>query len=234
MEVSVKGGGPGSEGRIEGSNGVCEKFRGGGGGSGNEGGDGRNEDSALLGTPILNLCVYLTDSLIEKGFTVNPGIEHGGKGSRSGQAGWCGELCRLDAAEAMGVCDGAVVVRFGEEIQDPARGFGNAGGETAFEDGEIMEGVRGLEVRGGQLCVVKAFVDHSKKFKGKLQPGLLQKDGVRSVEWGGEGLTGVAKAVKCDAGSVGVWDGIMVEGVGDDDGGGFGVANEVGTKILEG
>jgi len=81
---------------------------------------------------------------------------------------------------------------------------------------------------------VKAFVDRGKEFEGKLQPGLAREDGVRSVEWGGKGLAGSAKAVKGDMGHMGVGDRVMIEGVGDDDGGGFSVADEVGAEILEG
>ena len=119
-EISVKGGGPSSKCRIQVSNSVSDKFRGGGCGCGDEGSDCRNEGKALLNTPVLNFRVYLADSLVEKGLTVDPSIKHGGKGSHSGQVGGCGEVHGLNAVEAMSMGDWVVFIQLSEEVKDPA------------------------------------------------------------------------------------------------------------------
>jgi len=97
-----------------------------------------------------------------------------------------------------------------------------------------VKGVRGLKVGGGELGVMEAFVDGSKEFEGEFEPGFTGEDHVRSVKRGGKGLAGMAKAVKSDAGGMQVGDGVMVERVGDDDGGGLGIANQVSAEVLEG
>jgi len=134
----------------------------------------------------------------------------------------------------VGTGDGAVIVRFRKEVEDPARDFSELGGEGAFGEREIMKGVGGLEVGGGQLGVMKPLVDRGQEFHGEFQPGFPGEDSVRGVERGGEGLSGAAEAVESNTGSVGVGDSVVVQGVGDGDGGGFGVADKVGAEVVEG
>lgn len=64
-----------------------------------------------------------------------------------------------------------------------------------FGEGKVMKGVRGLEIRGGPLGIVEAFVNHGKEFHSELQPGLTREDGIWGVEWGGEGLTGASQTM---------------------------------------
>jgi len=64
-----------------------------------------------------------------------------------------------------------------------------------FGEGKVMKGVRGLEIRGGPLGIVEAFVDCGKEFHGELQPGLTREDGIGGVERGGEGLTGASQTM---------------------------------------
>jgi len=188
----------------------------------------------LLDPPGFNFRVYLTDSLVEEGLTVDLGIKHGREGSGRGQIRGGREGGGLDTVETMGVGNGVVFVLFREEVEDPSRGFCEAGGEAPFDDGKVVECIRGLEVRGGQLGIMEAFVDGGEEFKGKFEPGLAGEDRVQSVKWGGEGLAGATKAVEGNAGSMGVGDRVMVKRVGNDDGGGLGITNKVGAQVLEG
>jgi len=123
-EICVKRSGPGREGRVQVSNGTSEEIRGGGCGDGDDGGDRGNEEGMLLGTPCFNFHVHFTDGLIKEGLTVDPGIKHGQKGSGSGEVRGDGEGGRLDAAEAVGAGNRAVLIFLSEEVKNPPRGFG--------------------------------------------------------------------------------------------------------------
>jgi len=127
----------------------------------------------------------------------------------------------------------AVLIFLGEEVENPPRSFGEAGGETPFSNGEVVECVWGLEVRGGKLGVVKALVNRGKEFKGEFEPGFVREDCVWGVKGGGEGLVGTTKAMEGNAGRMSVGDGVVVKRVGDDDGGGLGVANEISAEVLK-
>ena len=47
-------------------------------------------------------------------------------------------------------------------------------------------------------------------------------------------MAGTTKAVEGNAGRMSVGDGVVVKRVGDDDGGGVRIANEVGAEVLKG
>jgi len=120
-----------------------------------------------------------------------------------------------------------------EEVENPAGSFGDAVPETGFRGREVEEGVRGLEVGRGQLCVVKALVDGGQELKGKAEPGLAGKNCVGGIERGGESLTDASETVEGNAGRVGVGDVVVVEGVGDDNGSGTFIAREEETEVVK-
>jgi len=70
-------------------------------------------------TPVLNLCVKVTDGLIQEGFAVNTRVEEGREGSGGGQVTRGGEFGGLDAAEAVGA-GGWVLSIVVKEVENPA------------------------------------------------------------------------------------------------------------------
>jgi len=120
-----------------------------------------------------------------------------------------------------------------EEVENPASSLRDAVAETGFRKGKVEESVGGLEVRRGQLCVVKAFVDGGQEFVGETEPGLAGKNGVGGVEGGGESLTDASETVEGNAGRVGVGDVVVIEGVGDDEGSRTFIAGEDEAEVVE-
>jgi len=181
-KVCVKRSGPGRQGRVQVSNSVSNEFRGGGRGSGDERGDRGGEVGVLLGTPGVNFRVNFMDGLVEKGLSVDPGIKHGREGGSGGEVRGGREVGGLDAAEAVGASDRPVLILVRKEVEDPTSGFGYAGGEAPFREGEVVECIGGLEVGGSQLGVVKTLMDSGEEFEGEFEPGLAGEDGVRGVK----------------------------------------------------
>jgi len=186
----------------------------------------------LLFTPGVNLRVNVTDGLIQKGLAVNTRIKKGGKGSGGGQVAGGREFSGLNAAKTVGA-GGRVLEVVVKEVENPTSSLRDAATETVFQGGEVMEGVRGLEVRGGQLSVVKALVNGGQKLEGKTKPGLAGEDSVGGIKGGGKSLADTSEAVEGNAGRVGVGDIVVVKGVGYDEGSRAFIAGEEDAEVVE-
>src|SRR6267142_1102980 len=76
-------------------------------------------------------------------------------------------------------------------------------------------------------------MEGGQKFESETQPSLTGEDGVGGVEGGGEGLSDSSEAMEGDASRVGVGDVVVVEGVGDDDGGGAFIPRQKETEVIK-
>jgi len=106
-----------------------------------------------LFTPVVNLRVNVANGLVQESLAVNTRIKKCGEGSGRGQVARGGKLSGLHATEAMGA-GGRVLEVVVEEVENPASGLRDAAAKTGLERGKVEESVGGLEVWGGQLCVV--------------------------------------------------------------------------------